>query len=464
METNKTFFELVEEHIASKDIDSLKQLLNSSGEIEVLNVIGEFTPENQALVFRLLSKDTALFVFEQLDTNDQQNLIRSFTEEKTIEMIEDLPPDVRVRLLDELPAKVAQKMLAALSPEERQATNLLMGYEPYTAGRIMTPEYVHLHADMTVSKALETVRGVAKDKEMIYTLYVVDASRKLEGVLSLRELLTANPEDKIADVMITNLVTASTDTDQEEVAQLLQKLSLLAIPVVDKEDRLVGIITVDDAIDILEEEFTEDMFGKAGITDLTKNESVKSEVLVSGSVWSIWKVRLPFLILTLIGGLLAGSVIGVFEDALASVIIVAFFLPLIMDMGGNVGVQSSTVFIRGIILGHIKEEALWKHMLKEVWVGFTMGLFIGTITCIGVVAWQLSNWGAGIWQLGPAVGLTLMFIMTFASLLGYIIPYTLMKLKVDQAAGTDPIITSIKDITGLLVYFILVSLFLGHLM
>ncbi|MDR0766891.1 MAG: magnesium transporter [Methanosarcinales archaeon] len=461
--SNKSLFELVEEKITSREFDSLKSLLNSSGEMEVLNVIRELTPESQAIVFRLLSKDAALFIFEQLDTSDQQNLIRSFTEEDAIEMIEELSPDVRVRLLDELPAKVAKKMLAALSPEERQATNLLMGYEPQKAGRIMTPEYVRLYENMTGAEALETVKEIAKDKETIYTLYVVDNTRKLVGVLSLRELLTANPSDKIAAIMKTHPVAASTDTDQEEVARLLQKLNLLAIPIVDKENRLVGIITVDDAIDILEEESTEGMFSKAGIADLTKNEAAKSEVLVSGSVWSIWKVRLPFLILTLAGGLLAGGVIGSFEAVLESIIIVAIFIPVIMDMGGNVGIQSSTVFLRGFILGHIKEETLWKHIAKEVWVGLTMGVFVGVVAGIGISVWQII-WGDGIWELGLAVGLTLAIIMTFASFLGYIIPYALMRLNIDQAAGTDPIITTIKDITGLLAYFVLVSIFLSHLL
>jgi len=449
-------------NLKSKDIGALKLMLNSASELDLLNIIHVLSAENQVIVYRLLSKDKALFVFEQLDIADQEKLLRSFTEEAAIEMISELDPDDRVRLLDELPAAVAKRMIAALSPAERAETNLLLGYEAHTAGRIMTPEYVRLRKDMSVAEATDRIKLTAKDKEMIYTLYVTDYTRKLEGVVSLRELFFAEPDVKIETIMQSNTAKVSTDDDQEEVARLMQKLDLLAIPVVDKENRIVGIITIDDAMDILEEETTEDMYNQAGLANVSGTEFDRSDVLVNGSIWRIWKVRLPFLVITLVAGLLAGLVIGGFEEALMSTAAVAIFIPLIMDMGGNVGTQSSTVFARGVVLGHIDTRNFMKHFLKETSVGLSIGLLVGVIA--GIVAGIISYMWQGAPMLGVAVGLALICTMTLAALLGFLVPFVLIKLNVDQAAGSAPIITSIKDISGLLIYFVLVNAFMGSLM
>lgn len=445
-------------HLENKDMESLKNLLSQSETIEILDVMRELSSDEQAIVYRLLSKDKALFVFEQLDTHLQQKLLSSFTEERVIEVISDLAPDDRVRLLDELPAKVTKKLIASLSPEERKETALLMGYEDETAGRIMTTEYVQLKRNYTVADALEKIRQNDQDKETIYTLYITDDSRKLEGVLSLRELVMASPDKKLEEIMHKKIIKAYTDTDQEDVARTLQELDLLALPIVDKENRLVGIITVDDAMDIIEEETTEDIFDKAGLADLNRQEADRSEVLVNGSVFQIWKVRLPFLIITMIGGLAAGAVIDSFEEALETIAAIAIFIPVIMDMGGNAGTQSSTIFARALILGHINLKKFTKHLLKESGIGLSMGILVGIISGVIASLWQ------GIPELGIAVGLALAFTMTLATSLGFLIPFILFKLKIDQAAGADPIITTIKDITGLLIYFILVSQLLGYLL
>ncbi len=445
-------------HVANRDMESLKKLLSESETIEILDVMRELSSDEQAIVYRLLSKDKALLVFEQLDTHLQQKLLSSFTEDKVIEMISELAPDDRVRLLDELPAKVTKKLVSSLSPEERKETALLMGYEEETAGRIMTTEYVRLKRSYTATEALDKVRANAQDKETIYTIYITDDSRRLEGVLSLRELVMASSEKKLEDIMHKRVIKVSTSTDQEEVARTLQELDLLALPVVDKENRLVGIITIDDAMDILEEETTEDIFDKAGLADLNIRESDRSERLVNGPVFQIWKVRLPFLIITMLGGLMAGVVIEAFEEALKSIAAVAIFIPVIMDMGGNAGTQSSTIFARGLILGHINIKKFLNHLGKETFVGLSMGILVGVVTGIIASVWQ------GIPELGIAVGLALTITMTLATALGFFIPFMLFKLGIDQAAGADPIITTIKDISGLLIYFVLVSQFLGYLL
>ena len=449
------FIKSVLNNLKFKDMQSLKELLNTTNEVDILELLQDLSTEEQAIVYRMLSKDKALFVFERLETGMQQRLIRAMAEESAINTIEALDPDERVRLLDELPATFAKKMLAALSSEERAMTNMLMGYKPETAGRIMTPEFVRVSQNLTVAEALEKVRSVAKDSETIYTIYITDDQRKLEGVISLRDLWIADPTAKVGAVMEKISAKVTTDTDQEEVARLLQMLDWLAMPVVDKEDRLVGIVTIDDAMDIIEEEATEDIFDAAGLIDVAGKEADRSEVLTKGSIFRIWGVRLPFLVITLAAGMAAGLILEGFEDILESVVIVAFFIPLIMDMGGNVRTQSSTVFARGVVLGHINIKQFAKPFLKEIFVGLSMGAFVGA------AAWGVISLWLGNPMLGLAVGVSLVATMTLAALLGFLVPFTLMKFKVDQAAGSAPVITSVKDISGLFIYFGLIALLMG---
>ena len=442
--------------LQSKDMETLKALLKSAEPIEIFNIFADLSDDEQVIVFRLLSKDDALFVFEELDTEDQHNLLNGFTDSQKIEFINELAPDDRVKLLDELPAAIAKRILSALSKDEREMTNLLLGYGAQTAGRLMTPEYVRISKHLTAKDALEKVKINAAEKETIYTIYITDEKRKLEGVLSLRDLLIAPAEEKVENIMEKISITVSTDTDQEEVARLLQKLDWLAIPVVDKEGRLVGIVTIDDAIDILEDEATEDMLTQGGL--MAGKEANRSEALINGNLFTIWKVRLPFLIITLAAGILSASVLSGFEDVLEQVAAVAFFIPMIMDMGGTVGTQSSTVFARGVVLGHINIKSFAKHFVKEIGVGFSIGVIAGTAAGIIAFVWQ------GEPMLGLAVGLSIAITATLASSLGFLVPFVLIKLNVDQAAGSSPIITSVKDISGLIVYFVLASILLGHLM
>lgn len=451
----ENFNKVVLESIKSKDMASLKTLLNSTSEVDILDMIEELSLENQAIVYRLLSKEKALFIFERLDTVDQEKLIRSFTEEVAISIIEELEPDERVRLLDELPATFTKKMLLALSPDEREMTNLLMGYKSETAGRIMTPEYVRVSRSLTVSDALEKIRELAKEKETIYTIYITDDARKLEGVVSLRDLWIADPAKKVESVMQKVVAHVSTDTDQEEVARLLQRLNLLAVPVVDKEDRLVGIVTVDDAMDVLEEEATEDIMDAAGLLDVAGKETDRSRVLTKGSLPRIWLVRLPFLLIALVGGIAAGFIIEGFEEVLEAVVVVAFFIPVILDMGGSIGSQSSTVFARGVVLGHISVKNFAKPFLKELMVGLTIGLISGALAAVAILVWL------DFPMLALVVGLALTLTMTLAATLGFLTPFVTMKLKFDQAAASAPIITTVKDITGLFIYFGLVAIFMN---
>lgn len=445
-------------YLQEKELGELKQFLVSIEKLEFIRSFTSLSPDEQVIVFRLLPKEKALDIFETLDTSVQQHLLRSFTDERAIEFVNEMAPDDRVRLFDELPVVVAKKLLGSLSVEERESTNLLMGYEQETAGRILTTEFISLKKDMTVKAALEKVRQQAEEKETIYLLYVTTEQKKLIGVLSLKDLLIADSDQYIEEIMSKHIMYVTTDTDQEKTARLLQELDLIAMPVVDKELRLVGIVTVDDAIDVLEQETTEDMFNAAGLADVSSLEADRSNVLIHGSLWEIWKVRLPFLVITLVAGIFAGVVIDEFEQTLESVAAVAVFIPLIMDMGGNVGTQSSTVFVRGMSLGHINLERFMKYFFKEVGIGFSLGVVVGIVSGIVAAVWQ------GIPLLGVAVGISLVFAMTLAAALGFFIPFILLKMNIDQAAGAAPIITSIKDIAGLLIYFVSVNLLLSYLL
>jgi len=441
--------EKIKNYIEEKQVSDLKQFLLDTDYNEILDEMSKLDLHEQAIVFRLLPKDKSFDVFEQMEVTDQEELLGALSGEHALQLVEELDTDDRVRLFDELPSEVTKKLLAKLSPEERAKTNLLMGYEEETAGRIMTPDFVRLRGSLTAAQALAKVKR--KGFETIYTVYVTDDKGKLEGVLSLRDLLLAKPETIISTIMETEIVKVSTNTDQEQVARLLQKRDLLAIPVVDSHDYIVGIITVDDAMDILEEETTEDILKSAGINT---NESNLSEVLVSGSLWSKWKIRLPFLLFTLVGGLIAGMVMESFEDVLYATLAAAFFIPVVLDMGGSTGVQSATIFTRAYVLGHIDKSRFRKQLFHETFAGFTMGVFTGVLSGLAIWAWQG-------YALGLAVGSALVIVMTLAAFIGFFIPYILIKLKIDQAAASGAIITTVKDISGLLIYFTLVAVFLG---
>ncbi len=440
------------------DLEKVKVLLQDENPVDIAQIIRVLPIVEQGPVFRLLSKDKAIDVFEQLNVDEQQVLLSSFQEERAIELFSNLDPDDQAELVDELPAKVANRLIARLSPEERKYLGLLMGYPADTAGRIMTPEYVSLRADMTVQAALDKLREVSPSKETIYYCYVVDNTRHLEGVVSLRDLIVASPDALVSSIMATDIVVCDTLEDQELVAKRIQEHDFLALPVVDREHRLVGIVTVDDAMDILEEEATEDIYVKAGLGDIKSRDVTRSFDLIKGSVFQALRARLPYLVITLFGGMLAGGVIGAFEEALAAIVILAFFIPVIMDMGGNVGTQSSTIFTRGLLLGHISIDQFLTQVLRETKVGAAMGLFLGTGGGLFGLIWQ------GSWQIGLVVGLSLFFTITTATVVGFVVPFTLTKMGLDQAAGADPIITTLKDVTGLLIYFGMAHIFLGHLM
>ncbi len=417
-------------------------------------------PSEQAISFRLLPKDTALFVFELLTAEQQQALLEAMNDSEAVSVLERLDDDDRARLLDELPAKVAKRLLAQLSPETCASVQVMLGYEQGTVGRILSPAYVAVRWSATAGEALEAVRSSALRPEHLGTVFVIEADRRYRGLVRLADLVRTDPQRSVAELVEARDVFARVTDDAAAAARLLQRRDLDALPVLDSEDRLVGALTVDDAMDALDVDTTATMLGMAGIADPGHStEILRSERLIYGSILYPVRVRILFLMVTLAGGLLVGGLIEQFEDTLAAVVALAVFIPLVMDMGGNVGTQSTTIFARGLALGHIDLSRIRSHIWREMKVGLTMGSILGLLG--GTVAWLWQGIPNGVPELGLAVGLALFTSVNLACFLGFALPYTLLRLGLDHAPGADPFITTIKDFTGLLVYFGLAAWVLG---
>lgn len=443
---------LLEEH----KLTQLKELLNEElGFQELSELLEQYPPNQQAVLFRLLDKDTALEIFEVMEPAQQRELLEAFTATEVTELFSGIDPSDQVRLLGELPAKVAKELLKSIPRETRDSAAILMGFRPGTVGRVMSPHYLRLRRDDSVHAALERIRALKPDREMLLDIWVTDKHRILEGVVTLRDLVLAGPEASIGEIMDDDVVFVTADTDQEDAVKILKKFDLVSLPVVDSENRLVGALEYDRALDILQEEATEDLLEKGGVLSLQKREENLSQRLIHGTILQALTVRLPFLLVTLVGGLFAGVIISRFEEALSQVLALTFFMPLVMDMGGNVGTQSTTIFTRSLVLGHIRPNDFIRPLLLETARGLVIGIIIGSLTSLVSYLWQGSP------ELGLVVGLSILCTVTLAAALGFAVPWILYKLNLDQAAGSGPILTTVKDITGLLIYFYFAKIFMG---
>ncbi len=453
MENVQTFDEVVREKIAEKNLEGIKKTVSDMHPGEIVEGLESLEVKERPVVFRLLPKDKAVDVFDMLDPAVQGDLVESLTDEQAAEYLGELEPDDRVHLLDELPARVAKKLLERLPKEKRDTTNRLLGYEDGTVGRIMSPMFVDVKQNMTIEQAQERIRSRKNGRDWtITTVYVTDDARKFVGAIALSDLVTAAPGTWVGDLLDPEQTSVTTIDPEEDAARLLQDRDVQELPVLDREQRLVGVLTADDAMDVLEHEATSDMYDKAGIISVQTTESDRSYAMINGSLWHVMAVRVPFLLVTLVGGMIAGVVIEAWEETLEAVVATALFIPVIMDMGGNVGTQSSTIFTRGLVLGQIPARRFLRFWLRETGNGFSMGAVLGILGGIVAAVWQ------GIPQLGVAIALALTLTITIAASVGFLIPFILVKLGFDQAAGADPFITTIKDITGLIIYFSMVTL------
>jgi magnesium transporter len=434
------FVQIIKANLQEQHWQDLKVLLAPKNPVDLASLIADFPPAERALLFRLLDKQQAVEVFECLELEDQQELLGSFKTEQLRHIVEHMSPDDRADLLDELPAKVAKRLLALLTPEERETTALLLGYKEHTAGGIMTTEYIDLKSFYTVAEALKRIRRVGLDKETVYYCYVMDEERHLIGTVSLRQLVLADPYTIVADLMEREVIFATTAEDQEEVAHTIQKYDLLALPVVDRENRLVGIVTHDDVLDILQEEATEDIY-RLGALEVPEQSYFKSRVMaVAGH-------RLGWLLLLLVTNTITGNIIIHYSGLLQSVIALAAFVPLLTGSGGNIGSQTSTVFVRGLALKEITPKNAVGLIMREVGVGLLLGSLLGIL----VIFW--AYWLQGNWWVAIAVGVSLVLISTLATFFGGIWPLFFRKVGLDPAMVSAPFISTVVDVLGALTYF-----------
>lgn len=421
--------------------DGAKLLLKPVQEVDAAEAIGSLPRTLQALAFRLLPKDEAIEVYEYLDPAVQQTLLERLRSGEVLELVEEMSPDDRVRLFDELPAKVVRRLLAQLSPAERRVTAQLLGYEAETAGRLMTTEFIDLKEFHSAAQALEIVRRRARDTETIYSLYVTDASRHLTGILSLRDLVTAEPEARIGNVMTREVVSVATDTDQEEVARAIQRYDFLAVPVVDREQRLVGIVTVDDVIDVIEQEATRDLYAAGAVQAGDEDDYFQS------NLFTVARRRVVWLLVLLLANSGTAAVIAAMDGVLKQVVVLAAFIPLLIGTGGNVGAQSSTVVIRGLSTQRIQSLGPGLAIAREALAGALLGLLMMVV----VVPWA-GYVSHGNWVVAWAAGLALVAITTLAATAGAALPLLFDRIGLDPALMSAPFIATATDVAGVFIY------------
>lgn len=435
--------------LSAKDYSTIKNGLAGLLAADIAELLEHIDDKQSIVVFRLLAKDVAVDVFAHMSPEKQIALSKLTHDDELSEIVNELFFDDKIDFLEEMPANIVKKILKNSSENERKLVNQFLNYPDSSAGSLMTTEFVDLNKHMTVEQALDKIKATAPNKETIYTSYCIDAHRKLEGTVSLKDLILTPSDTVIEEIMRQEVLTVNTHEDQEHIAALFQKYDLLSLPVVDHENRLVGIITVDDVVDVIEKENTEDFHRMAAVYGKTKDK------LLQVSIPNAILLRLPWLIITLFGGMLAGGIIQIFEEALTAVIVLAVFIPVIMDMGGDIGIQTSTIVIRGLATGDIKRENVWKCLIRESLIGVSMGVICGAVIGIAGQIWQ------GVPMLGVAVGGAMITTIAVAAVLGAFLPVIFNRIGVDPAVVSGPLITTIKDMTGLLIYFNIASLVMG---
>ncbi|WP_392479239.1 magnesium transporter [Nostoc sp. C110] len=430
------------------DLNQLKWDLNRLQPVDVGDYITQLPEKQRAIAFRLLNKGQAIDVFEYLPTEVQEELINSLHDVQVVQLVEAMSPDERAELFDELPAGVIKRLLQELSPEQRQATATILGYPEGTAGRVMTTEYVRLRQGLTVGEALSKIRRQDEDKESIYYAYVTDDNRTLVRVVSLRQLLFTFPDVFIKDISSDRVIKVRTETPQEEVARIMQRYDLIAIPVVDREDRLVGIVTIDDVMDILEEEATEDIQKLAGVSG--------DEAALSSPLLTI-RNRLPWLLGIMAMYIGAASAIAPFQSVIAAVPVLAVIMPIFSNTGGTVGIQSLTVTIRGLGVGEVTSKDTLKILRKELLAGLGTAVALATTMFLLSLIWARpqERWVALI------AGMVMATNTIVAVTLGTLLPMGLTRLKLDPALVSGPLVTTMLDTIGFLTFLSLISLALN---
>ena len=438
----------IKEMISNRDLRELRNFLTKPHPADIAYLLRELDPDERVLVFRLLGKDMADDVFALLEPDEQEELLKYFTERRVKELLMEMDPDDRTQLLDELPAAMVERFLRLLPQEEREEANLLLNYPPNSAGRLMTTEYVGLRLDMTVSEALQRIRVTGPDRETIYTCYVVDNTGYLHGVTTLKDIILAPAEKKINEITNEMPFSLKTSDDQEAAAKIIQKYDLLAAPVVDSQGILVGIITVDDVLDVVQEEATEDFHKMAAIQTPEEN-------YFRGDFFTLLGKRVIWLVVLIFAATLSGKVLKSYSMLLSSVITLTYFIPMLTGTGGNIGSQSSTLVIRALATGEITMKQWLAVLKREVLMGATLGCILG------VVAFMVEMILLQDVLLGITVAAALAVIAIVGNTVGTVTPMLFKLLKLDPAFVSSPLIATIVDVTSLIIYFSIAGLVLS---
>ena len=454
-------FEILEKAILKmledKKYATLRDILVTMNPSDVAGLFEGLDEKQIPLMFRLLTKEQAAETFVEMDPEAQELLIRGFSDNELKEVLDELYADDAADIVEEMPANVVKRILKTADPELRSSINQILRYPEYSAGSIMTTEYVSLRPHMTVEEAILRIRRQGVDKETIYTCYVLDKDRTLIGMVTVKDLLLA-PDDEmtIEEIMITNLIFVNTKTDQEEVARMFSKYNFLALPVVDGEERMVGIVTFDDAMDVMEEEATEDMELMSGMTPSEKP-------YLRSSAFELFKNRIPWLMLMMVSATFTGLIITAFEGALAAQVALTAFIPMLMGTGGNSGSQSSVTVIRSLSLGELKLgdifEVLWKELRTSILCGVALA-----VVCFAKI-WLVDHLLFGnqdiTLMVDLVVCLALAVTVVVAKIVGCLLPIGAKALKLDPAVMASPFISTIVDALSLLVYFLFAKMLLG---
>ena len=448
--------------LAEKKYATLREILITMNPADIAAIFDELEEDRLPLLYRLLPKELAADTFVEMEPEAQELLIRGFSDSELKEVLDELFVDDAVDIIEEMPATVVRRILSQTDPEMRKSINEILRYPEYSAGSIMTTEYISLRPQMTVAEAITRIRRTGIDKETIYTCYVTK-DRTLIGVVTVKDLLLCSDDDKqIADIMIDKVISVNTHDDQEEVAQMFSKYNFMALPVVDTENRLVGIVTFDDAMDVMEEEATEDIEKMAAIIPSEKP-------YMSMTPFEIWKKRIPWLMLLMVSATFTGIIISHFEDALATLVILTAFIPMLMDTAGNSGSQASVTVIRGLSLNEIEFGDILQIIWKEVRVAVLCGISLAAACFLKILLVDyliLGSFSGGLNGNNPfliigVICITLACTILFAKIVGCSLPLFAKKLGFDPAVMASPFITTIVDALSLLVYFGIANLFLN---
>lgn len=441
--------EVLKEYLDKKQYVKMREWMAELNDADLAIMIEELEEEEMLKVFRILPKDMAADIFSYLPIEAEQYIITSLSDREAAKIIDNLMADDATDLLEEMPANIVKKLLINASPETRRDINHLLRYPEDSAGSIMTVEFVDLKERQTVAQAIERIRKLGVDSETINICYVLDNQRKLKGTIALRYLLLTDPDNKIGDIMHENVISIHTLMDQEEVARQFQIYDFTAMPVVDNEDRLVGIITVDDVVDILQEEATEDIEKMAAIVPSDKP-------YMKTGVFEIWKKRIPWLLFLMISATFTGKIIASFEDALSVYVVLTTFIPMLMDTGGNAGGQASVTIIRGLSLREIEFSDYLKVLWKEMRVAVLCGVTLAAANFLKLMIIDRVSL-----LVSAVVCLTLVIAVFLAKIVGSMLPLAAKKLGFDPAVMASPFITTIVDALSLLVYFQIATMLLG---